>query len=331
LTTRLNNTSLYSPKYDISVLNLGVGGERTTAALSRIDRTSWTCPCKTKSPACPVNSLKYWYCNGTLKANDLFVLLEGTNDISGEIGVETIAYNLGQLGNKAEALGLDVLIMTLAPRHEDACVDAGNELAEELNGEIAALASSEDWPLIDVYSRLSVFANLFDNHYQTWDPMKCAVPAPNCSVTPCDPVGHPKDTGFTKMTWEAGVEQYPRTIEYGVRGALPPRLTLTPPTPPSTQGSSLAFSVALPDLATFGQTVELTWDFGDGTVQTATSSISPVARSHAYSSSGPFTVTVTAEHANGGTRAVSVGIDVAASAGTIFVNGFDVGNSSAWQ
>jgi hypothetical protein len=317
--------------YDISVLNLGRGGERTDAALSRIDTTGWTCPCATKNPPCPINSLKYWYCNGTLKANDLFVLLEGTNDISGEIGVETIAFNLQQLGDKAEALGLEVLILTLAPRHPDACVDDDNVLVEELNLEIESLAETDDWPLIDAYTRLSAFANLFDNHYQTWDPMKCAEPAPNCGVTPCDPVGHPKNTGFTKLTYEAGVEQYPRTIEYGVRGALPPRLTLMPPVAPLTQGHSLDFSVTLHDVATFGQTVELTWDFGDGTVQTASSSSSPVARSHAYSSSGPFTVTVTAEHANGGTRAFSVDIDVTASATTIFVDGFDVGNSSAWQ
>lgn len=330
LASRLDDSTKFSPVYDIDVVNLGKGGDTTGEALSRIDRETWTCPCDALAQPCRPNSLKYWVCNGTVQPEDLFVLMEGTNDISTNVSLETIGANLLAIAAKAQVYALNIVISTVIPRHTDACVDSSNNKTENLNADIASLAASEGWPKVDPYGRLDALTGLFNNYYQDWDDMKCADPAPVCNASnPCDPVGHPNQSGYNKLTYDATGSTYAKTFESVVRSALPPRLTLTTPTPPLTSGVSLPFSVTLHDVATFAQTVELTWDFGDGTIETQSISSSPAARNHTYSSSGNFTVTVTAEHANGGTRAKSAGITVAAGT-AIFADGFEGGSTSNW-
>ena len=325
LGSRLNNVALFSPIYDIGVLNLGKGGEKTPGALSRMDRTYWTCPCTEAEPqACGVQNLKYWVCNGTLRAEDLLVLMEGTNDISqgGEISLETTRTNLRNLGTKAAALGLNVVISTVVQRHPDACEDPSNTKTTDLNVEIGEVAAEKGWPLVDPFGRLDVLANLYSGYYQHVDPMRCAQPAPNCDNQNCDPVGHPDGAGYDKMTFDGGA-YYAKTFESVVRKALPPRLNVTPPTPPLEHGTDLAFAAALPDLA---QTDRLVWDFGDGTVVPTEPNASPAIQEHVYAEPGVYTVVVTAEHANGGDRQRTLVVEVS----VLFADGFESGNTSEW-
>ena len=326
---RLNDSGLFSPIYDVEVLNLGLGGEKTPGALSRMDRNIWDCPC-TEVPEgeqpCAIQNLKYWVCNGTVGAEDLLVLMEGTNDVTQNFGVETIRFNLEQLGLKAEALGLNVVISTLTPRHPDGwtkdggCADNGSSKLDSVNDKIETeLSPDHDWPLVDPFTRLSALSGLFTTYYQHWDPMRCDGLDDQGSG---DPVGHPNGPGFDKMTFDGGA-YYSLTFESVVRGALPPRLTVTPPAPPLDYGESLAFSATLPDLA---QTAELTWDFGDGTVVSTNPGASPANQNHTYSEGGIYNVVVTAEHANGGARQESVVLEVS----LLLADGFESGDTSAW-
>jgi lysophospholipase L1-like esterase len=323
LRSRLDDAGLFTPIYDVELLNLGKGGERTGEALSRMDRPAWTCPCTEAASPCSVHSLKYWFCNGTLGAEDLLVLMEGTNDISQEYGAETIRTNLEQLVGKAEALGMNVVLSTLVPRHPDACKDSSNTKNQNVNAEIFDLGADEGLPVADPYGRLDVLANLFTGYYQTVDPMRCDTPAPDCSSQNCDGVGHPDGPGYDKMTFDGGA-LYAKTFESVVRGALPPRLTLSPPDPPLEPATPLHFAAALYDLE---QTAEIVWDFGDGTVVPEVPDGSPVVEEHVYAASGAYAVEVTARHANGGERTAGLTVRV----GGIFADGFESGATSEWS
>jgi lysophospholipase L1-like esterase len=331
LASRLDDTGLFWPVYDVDLLNLGKGGEKTAGALSRVDRAAWICPCANlPSNPCPINSLKYWVCNGTVDDQDLFVLMEGTNDI-GNYGVETIAFNLGQIGAKAEALGLNVLVGTVVPRHPQACKDSNNAGTHDLNEEIGMLAADRDWPLADPHAVLDGLPALFEDYYQTWQTVACGPACPPGES--CDPVGHPRGSGMDKMAYDGGTggADYDLSFESAVRSALPPRLTLSGPPPPRSEGTPLAFSVELHDLAQFPQTVGLSWHFDDGTIvveQNASSS--PAARSHVFAENGSYTVTVVAEHANGGTRSASVEVVVVADPDLIFYDGLETGDTDRW-
>jgi len=302
------------PSWEIEVLNLGKEGEDTMEALSRTGLPGDPC-----APLPPINRLKYWQCAGWLQPDDLFVLMEGTNDISVGISRETTEFNLETLGTRAEAFGLEVVIATLIPRHPQACVDSNNVQNQQRNGDIAALAATHGWLLVDTYQRLDGISGLFNTYYQNWDPM---------CVQGGDPVGHVNDRGYDKITFEAQAE-YPLTFEANVRLELPPRLDFAPPAPPIETGTPTLFEVTLHDFAT---TALVRWSFGDGTSPATVVPVgSPSSVQHVYLVPGPYTVTVTAEHANGGDRQRSAGITVTGADLTIFADGFESGDTSAWS
>jgi len=58
---------------------------------------------------------------------------------------------------------------------------------------------------------------------------------------------------------------------------------------------------------------------------------SPTVQAHIYYVPGPYTVTVTAFHANGGSRGVSAAITVGGVDRTVFADGFETGDVSAWS
>jgi hypothetical protein len=328
LGSRLNDAALFSPIYDVQMLNLGRGGENTVGALSRIGIQTGAnpvCPCTGLGTPCEINSLWYWHCNGTVRPEDLFVLMEGTNDITRqEISLETVRANLQALGEKAASIGLNVVLSTVTPRHPDGftrdagCADDGDGDVVILNDRITTTAANKGWPRVDPYGFLIPLPNLFGLYYQNWDPMKCNGLVERSSG---DPVGHLNGPGFDKVTFGTDNGNQAKTFLSVVRGALPPRLTLQLPSPPLVHGVELTFSVALPDLAEFGQTVGLTWNFGDGTVVQQSASASPATQTHAYAEGGSYVVTVTARHANGGTRATNA--QLAIDAGAVGIGDFD--------
>jgi lysophospholipase L1-like esterase len=344
LNDRLNSTTYENPIWDIGVVNLGKGGEQTSEALSRVDRPYWTCPCAGLSIPCPVNSLKYWVCNGTLHDHDVFVLLEGTNDLTQqEVSLETVQFNLRQIAQKAADLGLQPLLATLTPRHryswfrQSGCpngsIDAANVSAQSLDSLIVDLATTTGWPYADLFGHFWKLKDhgLLNTDYQTWQDMKCDPNHPECLASggTCDPVGHPDRDGIDLMAFKVvGYGQiYADTIESHVKRLLPPRLIVTPPASPTT-GVAADFSADLPDL---GQTASLRWDFGNGDVVVATPTTSPFVQAFTYYVPGPYAVTVTALHANGGSRSVVVNIVVSGVDLTIFRDGFEAGDATAWS
>jgi lysophospholipase L1-like esterase len=140
-----------------TVLNRGLGGERTPDALSRIDSVI-----AEGSPG------------------DYLLLMEGTNDISRAISTETTIFNLDEMARRAEAKNLLALHATVIPRKPDAKVDADNIVNDALNGSIRNLAGVRQRREADPYEVFRTTPNTFSFYVVAAD----------------DPVGHPNAAGY---------------------------------------------------------------------------------------------------------------------------------------
>ncbi|MFY9825633.1 MAG: GDSL-type esterase/lipase family protein [Thermoanaerobaculia bacterium] len=143
-----------------TVLNRGLGGERTPDALSRIDSVI--------AEGIP---------------GDYLLLMEGTNDISRAISTETTIFNLDEMARRAEAKNLLALHATVIPRKPDAKVDADNVVNDALNGSIRNLAGIRQRREADPYEVFRTTPNTFSYYVLVAD----------------DPVGHPNSAGYDLM------------------------------------------------------------------------------------------------------------------------------------
>ena len=151
-------TLLQQAGVSATVVNAGNGGEQAPAGLSRID--------------------------GVLaqgSPGDVLILMEGTNDISREISVETTINALEEMARRAEALNIGVIHATVIPRYPEAKVDADNLLTDELNGRVRNVAGVRQRRLADPNEIFRKTPNLFAGFYSTVRP---------------DPVGHPNAAGY---------------------------------------------------------------------------------------------------------------------------------------
>lgn len=111
------------------VRNEGLGGETTTEAVSRINQA-------------------------LEPGDDVLLLMEGTNDIGEQIlSNETIAFNLDQIAERAEARGLTVLHATVIPR-VNTLYDPQNIVTGDFNGRVRELAWSDERKLADPFEVL---------------------------------------------------------------------------------------------------------------------------------------------------------------------------------
>jgi PKD repeat protein/lysophospholipase L1-like esterase len=253
---------LNSQGYNVSVANVGKGGEKTYQALSRIDQVL----------------------NQHSDAH-VFVLMEGSNDVSTNVSTETTKANLGTLGNRAENRGMHVILATVIPRKPGVPVDPSNVTTAQLNSKIRTLANQRGWPLAETYNHFTGLPNLFQTYYQNW--------------VGTDPVGHPCNQGF---------EQLANVFTPVIRSVQPPRITINPPASPIATGAVVVFGASLPDPITFAE-----WSFGDGGTISGTTpgQVNPVQ--YMYLAPGSYTVTLTAENSNGSrTKAVNVTVSGAA-------------------
>lgn len=124
---------------DVEIVNAGLGGETTGAALSRVGRV--------------LN-----------QGGNRFLLMEGTNDINERVSVETITFNLDQLADRAEARGMQVYLATLVPRLSTANTDGSNTITAELAGAIRELAANTNRQLVDPFE---IFFYHTPNYAQT--------------------------------------------------------------------------------------------------------------------------------------------------------------------
>jgi lysophospholipase L1-like esterase len=141
-----------------TVVNAGLGGEQSPVGLSRIDSVI--------SQGAP---------------GDVLIVMEGTNDITREIGIETTIGALDEMANRAEARSLSVIHATVIPRYPEARVDADNLLTDELNGRVRNVAGVRQRRLADPNESFRNVPNLFAGYYSTIRP---------------DPVGHPNAAGY---------------------------------------------------------------------------------------------------------------------------------------
>lgn len=151
-------TSLQAAGVSATVLNFGKGGEKTPEGLARIDEV---------------------IAQGA--TGDVLLLMEGSNDISKAISLETTIFNLDEMARRAEVSSLSVAHATVIPRKPDAPEDADNSLTDQLNGRIRNLAGLRGRRLVDPNEVFRNTPNLIAGFYST--------------VTP-DPVGHPNAAGY---------------------------------------------------------------------------------------------------------------------------------------
>ena len=182
------------------VINRGVGGEDTTEGVERIDQV--------------LDSLDA----------DVMLLMEGTNDVSLGISVETTRFNLNQMAQKAAARGVTTVHATVIPRTPDANLgDGDNVITQRLNWQIRELAYNRGRELADPFEVFRSIPNVFAEYYSPGS----------------DAVGHPNPAGFELLaeiffdvlTGVDSVPPVPGGVEPsdgadGVAGTAQVRLTL---------------------------------------------------------------------------------------------------------
>jgi lysophospholipase L1-like esterase len=141
------------------VENHGVPGEDTVQGLGRINGVL----------------------NDAALSGDVLILMEGTNDISRGIPVETIRFNLNQMAERAENRGMTVIHSTTIPRLPDAKFDSGNVTNTWLNQNIRDMAGRRGRKLADPFEVFSTTPDLFTRFYYQGND---------------DPVGHPNAAGY---------------------------------------------------------------------------------------------------------------------------------------
>lgn len=142
---------------DATVANRGEGGEKTFQGVTRIDEV-------------------------LAEGGDVLLLMEGTNDISQDLSLETTLFNLSEMARKAEDAGLSVIHATCIPRYPEAKKDAANLRQQRMNESIRDLAGGSGRGLADPFEVFGREPDLFDRFY-----------APASSD---DPVGHPNAPGY---------------------------------------------------------------------------------------------------------------------------------------
>lgn len=139
-----------------TVRNRGLGGERTPEGLTRLDEV-------------------------LAEGGDVLLLMEGTNDVSRSLSLETTRFNLGQMALKAEARGLSVVHATTIPRSPRSTIDPENFVNQDLNERIRDLAGNRSRRLADPFEVFPRQANYFATLY---------------SAAGDDFVGHPNGAGY---------------------------------------------------------------------------------------------------------------------------------------
>lgn len=254
--------------YDCVAETYGVGGETTASGLSRLDSVLE---------------------NG----GDFLLLMEGTNDISQRVGIETIRFNLDEMASRAEAAGIVPVHATVIPRIPTAPVDNTNAATSALAHAIRELATETHRAVVDNFALYEDLPDVFDNYYY-YDPEVA------------DPVGHPNTDGY--------IEIGGNFLETMLALLDTPALAIVPPPGPSFAGSLLSFGLEGNALEEFAH---VEWDFGDGGY-TVTSPPGDLSTFYLFLEPGTFTVRV---------RGLTNGGAIAEDAVEVTVTG----TAPAWQ
>ncbi|MEO7796021.1 MAG: GDSL-type esterase/lipase family protein, partial [Thermoanaerobaculia bacterium] len=249
--------------YDATVENYGVGGETTSSGLSRIDSV-------------------------LAQGGDFLLLMEGTNDISQRVGIESIRFNLDEMGSRAEALGMIAVHASVIPRIPTAPVDSGNSATSALAHAIRNLGQDSHRAVVDTFALFESLPDLFNNYYY-FDPEVI------------DPVGHPNTDGYIEI---AGL-----FLETLLPLLDTPEIAIVPPPNPVQVGALVAFGLEGKAIAQF---VLIEWDFGDGGYAT-TPPPADLSTFYIFLHPGTYTVSVRGSTAGGAVSEDSVQVVVSGS------------------
>ena len=143
-----------------TVVNAGLGGEKTPEGLTRLDQVLAD------------------------QGGDVLLLMEGTNDISVGISVETTIFDLKAMADKATSQGLTTVHATVIPRIPDAKKgDGDNVITRQLDWRIRDVAHNQSRKLADNFEVFDAYPNHFQEIYHPGG----------------DAVGHPNAAGFDLM------------------------------------------------------------------------------------------------------------------------------------
>ncbi len=128
-----------------NLVNFGICGETTVAAMSRLDSVLAT-------------------------GGDVFLVMEGTNDLTDPyISLSTVRYNLNEMANRAYDAGFEPIMSSLIPRR----VDCGsNAESQALAGILSADAASLGYVYADPYAAFINLPDLYETYYNDpWHPL----------------------------------------------------------------------------------------------------------------------------------------------------------------
>ncbi len=134
------------------VENHGLGGERTTEGLTRIDSV-------------------------LAGGGDVLLLMQGTNDVL-RVSRETTIFNLNQMAKKARSHGITTIHATLIPRRPETPRDGTNVVNTRLAQAIRELALAENRALVDPFEVFFSIPDVFDLFYGDEDPEDVGHPNP---------------------------------------------------------------------------------------------------------------------------------------------------------
>lgn len=141
------------------VRNRGLSGERTPEGLARLPSV-------------------------LAEGGDVLLLMEGSNDITRLISLETTLFNLSTMALMAENAGMEAIHATVIPRLPTAKGDHDNIVNQQLNQAVRNLAGTVRRRLVDNFHVFSSLSGLFGKYY--WNMVG-------------DPVGHPNPAGYDVM------------------------------------------------------------------------------------------------------------------------------------
>lgn len=242
--------------YDTVVESHGVGGETTSSGLSRIDSV-------------------------LAGGGDYLLLMEGTNDISRRSGIETIAFNLREMAERAEALDIIVVHGTVIPRIPTAPVDSDNSATSALAQAIRTMGEEFHRAVADQFTLFEGLPNVFENYYYY-----------NPDVV--DPVGHPNTAGYIEMAGLFFETLLPLLDTTAIE--------IVPPPQPVRPGQLVPFGI---DGVALEEFVHIEWDFGEGGY-VLTSPPDGLTVYYLFLHPGTFTVTVRGSTAEGAVAEDSV-------------------------
>jgi lysophospholipase L1-like esterase len=108
---------------------------------------------------------------------DVLLLMEGTNDITRRVSIETIVGNLNEMARRAGTVGIETVHLTVVPRRPTANFDGDNRVTATLAAAVRDLAFQQTRDLADPFEVFITTPNVFEDYYAA-DPADKLHPGP---------------------------------------------------------------------------------------------------------------------------------------------------------